>query len=436
MELKKIMGFAAMAALAFGATSCSNEEEMTTAMAANQELKVNVGINQQTRAGITATKFTNGESLGLYLYKGSNFDEAYPQVGTHKAKNAHYKEMSGKWAAGVAGQGIVLSSAVGTVYAYYPYAAGNDAVEAGVIPVEVKANQGTGLSDGTKDDTQTDYMWATPVPNVSNSTATVNLAMNHALSMVSFKFQKGDYDGTKDDTQTDYMWATPVPNVSNSTATVNLAMNHALSMVSFKFQKGDYPGEGRITSIQLINAKEVIKTGAATMNLQDGTLNVTGAKGDITITPNAVLAKEGAEYANNEIARMLVYPVATMNLQDGTLNVTGAKGDITITPNAVLAKEGAEYANNEIARMLVYPVATPFAAGDMKVKITLDGKNYTLNVPAPENANTFVAGKNYQYTFKLAGKEFGDNENDITVQVKPWELVEIGGGNLVSPDVE
>lgn len=342
MELKKIMGFAAMAALAFGAASCSNEEEMTTAMAGNQELKVNVGINQQTRAGITATKFTNGESLGLYLYKGSNFDEAYPQVGTHKAKNAHYKEMSGKWAAGVAGQGIVLSSAVGTVYAYYPYAAGNDAVEAGVIPVEVKANQGTGLSDGTKDDTQTDYMWATPVPNVSNSTATVNLAMNHALSMVSFKFQKGDY-----------------------------------------------PGEGRITSIQLINAKEVIKTGAA-----------------------------------------------TMNLQDGTLNVTGAKGDITITPNAVLAKEGAEYANNEIARMLVYPVATQFAAGDMKVKITLDGKNYTLNVPAPENANTFVAGKNYQYTFKLAGKEFGDNENDITVQVKPWELVEIGGGNLVTPDVE
>ena len=70
------------------------------------------------------------------------------------------------------------------------------------------------------------------------------------------------------------------------------------------------------------------------------------------------------------------------------------------------------------------------------MKITLDGKNYTLNVPAPENANTFVAGKNYQYTFKLAGKEFGDNENDITVQVKPWELVEIGGGNLVTPDVE
>lgn len=349
MELKKFMGYAAMAALTIGAASCSNEEDFSNAMTDAQELRVNVGIKNSansvnTKAGITATKFTNKEEIGLYIYKGKGFAEEYPQVGTHKSKNAQYKENAGVWKVATPGQGIVLSDIVGTVYAYYPYAASNDAVEAGVIPVEVKADQGTGLSDGTKDDTQTDYMWATPVSEVSNITTT----------------------------------------------SVNLSMNHALAMVSFKFVKGDYPGEGLISSIKLMNTKEIVKAGAATMDISNGALTVSGTKSDITIAPNAKLAKNS----------------------------------------------GDEFANNEIARMLVYPVSEKFQTGDMKVQIVLDGKQYTLPIPVKENADTFVAGQNYQYTFKLAGKEFGNEDDDITVDVVEWKLVEAGGGDLISPDVQ
>lgn len=355
MEFKKIMGFAAMAALTIGAASCSNDDEVSNAMAGSeQELQIKVGINQtaNTRAGITAADFVDDSAIGLYIYKGTDFSTAYPTIKPHKTKNAHYKKVGGHWTVGTEKQGIVLSDEVGTVYAYYPYAEGNDSNEAGVIPVQVNATQGTGLSDGSKDVKE----------------------------------------------QADYMWATKVPSVSNATKQINLAMNHALTMLSFKFFKGDYPGAGLVSSIKVMNkAGEKFKTGAATMNLNDGKLTVTGAKGDVTLTPNEVLAVEkGTQPEANKVARMLVYPIETL------------------------------------------------AQGDLQVQIVLDGKTYTLELPAKTpDSQKYLAGKNYTYSFNLAGKEFGggnggdgdnDGQDDITVSVTPWADVDGGSGDLVAPD--
>lgn len=351
INLKDFMYCAALTAFTLGATSCSNDEETSTDKTP-REIEVKVGINQNnmSRAGITAKSFTNGESIGLYVYKGTGIDNVventYPQQGKHRLKNAHYKKNGGLWSTGTPGTGVILSDEIGIAYAYYPYAATNNDVEGTLIPIKVHASQGTGLSDGTK-----------------------NVAQ-----------------------QSDYMWATPVPKMSNATTTATFTMNHALAMVSFKFAKGDYPGAAVINSIKLQNkaSKGNIKSGDATMNIGTGALTIPGeaAKNGITITPGEELC-------------------------------TGSK----------------------VARMLVFPVSTTMTAGDVEAQITMDGKTYTIPLPAPEKANTYVAGKNYQYTFTLTGKGFGGIKpgddswkNDVLVEIVSWEDIDGGNSNVETPD--
>ena len=198
----------------------------------------------------------------------------------------------------------------------------------------------------------------------------------------------GQSDGTKDDTQTDYMWATPVTGISNALPTVDLTMNHALAMVSFKFvQTADntvtYPGEGKVSKIVLKNktGKNAIMIGAATMNVADGV--ITGG--------------------------------------------SAADAGITLSPNASETLMGVAAAE-KLPRLLLYPVAA-VAADDAEVTVTVDGNDYTLDIPAL--AAGYAAGNNYQYTFTLKGTGLEVNSVEIT----KWVDVPVdNAGDIQQPD--
>lgn len=272
---KNMLTLAALAACV-SFTACSNEDEISVPQTSSLD-KVYVGIETManTRSGITATAFSGTESIGVFLHGGSGIDDAtngvYNTTSNSNIKdplNIEYKhDVTGNfWAA--ASNPIILSDKVGVLYAYYPYAAWTSTTESPngkVIPVNVPTAQGTGQSDGTKDETG-----ACP----------------------------------------DYMWATPVTNVSNATAQVKFTMNHALSMVTFKFKRDTYPGEGKITSISLTNAdgKSVIKYGKSTMHIGTGALDKTQATaGAISLTPSTTTTLVDATDAAT-LPRMLVYP--------------------------------------------------------------------------------------------------------------------------------
>ena len=267
---------AALLAAMTAATSCSDDNAAEVTGNPQEGLRVtSVGVRRdaETRAGITATSFTSGETLGLYIYRGTGIGDASKDynggTGLTATVNVPYKEDSGTWSAA---QPIILSSVQGKVYSYYPYAAGNSTNDGTSIPVSVSAAQGTGQSDGTADAGQTDYMYGNVVSGISNANSTVSLTMNHALAMVTFKFRQTDVTGKA------------------------------------------YPGEGKVSAITLRDAtygdisNAVVRTGAGTMNIATGYVTVTGtAATGITLAPDASSTLMDVTAAD-KLPRMLVYP--------------------------------------------------------------------------------------------------------------------------------
>lgn len=81
-----------------------------------------------------------------------------------------------------------------------------------------------------------------------------------------------DFSGTA---QNDYLYATPVENVSASSRTVNLEMNHALAKISFRVSKASgVTEEMTLKAIDIVSRNNRLQKGEGTMLLTDGTLNV------------------------------------------------------------------------------------------------------------------------------------------------------------------
>lgn len=347
--MKKSYLLLAGVALMSAFTACSNDDDMPKVANANgSELIVkSVGVaGIDTKAGIMANKFTNSETLGLYIYKGAGINEGAIASGDEKYNvgdglvstvNVPYQTNVGgtSW---TATQPIILSNVKGKVYAYYPYAEFNNADENGAddglaVKVSVLAEQGTGQSDGSKDDVQTDYMWADPKSDVSNASNSVSLTMNHALTMITFKFKQ-----TADNTQY-------------------------------------YPGEGKVSEIILRNQTNghVVKTGAATMNIATGEIDL----------------------------------------------ATADDGQIKLTPNDDETLMGEETAS-KLPRLLVYPTEENITANDAEVSVKVDGNTYTVAIPAlmvDALASKWLPGKNYEYTLTMKGTGLEISN----VEIRQWE---------------
>ena len=304
--MKKFYLFAAMAA-GMTLASCNNDENVESAINDNIKLQVeNVGLKTvNSRAGITATSFTNGETLGLYIYRGNVGDYTAYNDGAAglPTENVPYYENNGDW---TQAQPIVLSNVKGYVYAYYPYNAENNGSTD--IKTTVLETQGDGQSDGTVDEDQADYMYATPVADKSNVDYKVELEMNHALAMVSFKF------------------------VQTTDATLI------------------YPGEGKVSKIVLKNktGKTAIQVGEATMDLATGVFsNFVAAANGITLTPNATESLMDVDYATypEKMPRLLLYPVAAVAADDAEVTITVDGNDYTMPIPAIATgyKAGFNY---------------------------------------------------------------------------------------------
>lgn len=291
-----------MAALAAGVafTACQNDDEVNSndnqlPVALNLE-SVGLKTTVDSRAGITATYFDNEESLGLYIYNGTFGADYNTGKGANlpSTVNVQYTQSESGWSAT---NPIILSSTVGTVWAYYPYVP-NYSGDGTDVPVTVNATQ-TCQSVGDKDvSDQYDYMYSDPESDLSNKSGKnkVSLRMNHALAMVSFKF------------------------VQN--------------------KEVKYPGAGIVNSIVLKNAEgfEKLITGDGTMNIDTGVAAPTGtAAGTITLTPaNETLLDVTDE---TKYPRMLVYPIASIPSKNLELDITvdGSLYNVEITSDMLFS---------------------------------------------------------------------------------------------------
>lgn len=287
--MKKVNYLLAAAAMVVGLASCNNDEEV---IANANDTKVSLEINSvgltdvETKYGIRNAAFSGSEELGVYINNGALGANYMSGSGAATiTSNAKYSKSGSAWGSL---KPIILSSTKGTVRAYYPYAEGNNSNDGTTIPVTILADQLTGQSEGNLDNGgQVDYMWATPVPNVSNAAPTIaTLTMNHALAMFTFKFIED----------------TNVP----------------------------YPSVGKVESIKLFSdggATKKMLTGTFTMNIDNGALTADAtADGGITVAPASATLK--GVVAESELPRMLIAPVSGNIAADEwkvTIQVDGSK---------------------------------------------------------------------------------------------------------------
>ncbi len=287
---------------------------------------------------------------------------------------AIYTQSSGKWTREGTTDKIKLTSNTATIYAFhpaYPYD-GNGNKESTAIAVSgtvgtnatipVSVFEGGGGSSGSP---STQKVNSTIIDADNSSNGTILSAPG----------------------ETDYLWegSSTKPTASNGKANagidekVDLNMKHALSMVSFRiYNDGTYKNAGKLTKIKLDNSSGTTlnKGTSATMNIQDGTVAISGSVGAVF---TRFIGTSGVTIGNSE---------------------TGAH----------------RYS------ILVFPETGTSAKSTVQVTFTIDGADYKVSLPT--DVIQWKAGENYLYTAKLSGKELSIQ----SVKVAAWDAKT--GGNI------
>lgn len=316
-------GLLAMCMLVMSA--CSNTEEVAGENSDKLvELQIAPSIIQArdvTATGaITGESFSNGASIAVYANSTK----------TNAASNnfaIYTVNSSSQWSNSDTSNKIYLSSEDATIYANYP--SGVTATHTGAVTAESTIAVGTfaGASSG----------------DASASTITAGSSSTTAINACSGEI--------------DYMYATPVSSINNKSTDVKIAMNHAMSMVSFRVYKADtYNNNGYLTQITLENAsgtalaKPGASGGTATMKLGNGEITLTSSE---AATYTRVIKEDNAEHytlkaaptgsgtENSPAFSILVYPIkakiestnikATFKIddQDYTVNLPEFTADTT-----------------------------------------------------------------------------------------------------------
>ncbi|WP_455663810.1 fimbrillin family protein [Phocaeicola sp.] len=383
---------------------CSQNEELDEA---NQlvDLCVKTSSITLTRAaGTTGTKvitsdyFDANSVIAVYAHS-SNTNKTSNNHAKFKCSAATAKD-NNTW--GYDGSDkIQLSAEVATIYAVYPDG------------LTVTTNSGEGVTgdnlkasgvqvfvgSGTDDENSrivADQTYTSDPPILAAPGETDYMYATDGKSGAQTNAQPKANNGKASDT------SSADNNPGNS---ISLQMNHAMAMVSFKvYNDGTYTHEGKLTKIQLTNADtySLLKLGAMTMNISDGTMAEASATpaNDATSTPTA-------------ITRYIYTKGESNNTAGYTLHQTASGG--TGSPD-----------NNPAFSMLVYPITSAITQNSIKAIFTVDGNDYPVTIPAG-SSQTWAAGNNYIYTVKLNGKELAITN----VTIKQWQSGTVNDGELV-----
>lgn len=175
--MKSFLSVAVIATSLLSFSSCNEDyvvnQEGGEPAAAQLSVTTDIEVASRSVIGKPINNFASGDEIGLYVSNGSGVNSPYNGVAGNKNVRSTFTTV---WKQATP---VYLSSAMATIYAYYPW-----------------SNLGT---DGTAIDidhtSQTDFMYAAPVTNINNRQPKAAITMKHALSLVQFDFKKENYTG-------------------------------------------------------------------------------------------------------------------------------------------------------------------------------------------------------------------------------------------------
>lgn len=328
-------------------------EENTPATSGDEdepvELKVDAGVATLTRSAIQGgSSAESGTDADNKLKSIAVYAQCSTTNTSVKNNNyALYTRSGSTWSSGT--DKIYLSSDDATVYAYHPAyqpdavtkafnSSGTalklaaDVTDASTIPVSVYEGSASDAASVVAIQNNADKSW-------QSNAWTANTAGKDLIASAPG--------------EVDYMYGTPNKKVDNGKGaspvgnTVNLAMGHALTMVSFRiYNDGTYHHNGVLTQIRLYNASGVIlsKGTSPVMNVKTGAITAGTAvaanfirkvtytlitvaspasASSVAKTANATVDNENAAAASKKFS-ILVLP------ETGATSKTGIKAVFTI----------------------------------------------------------------------------------------------------------
>jgi hypothetical protein len=306
------------------------------------ELKIQTSVEMArtaTEGVVKGDAFADGDTIAVYAHS-----EHYNNTSNNYAL---YQLSGSSWAAMGTTNKIYLSTEDATIY--------------GVYPPKLEVTHNSAISEST-----TAAIAGLFTGKADSADDGNKITISSASSTDAINAAKGEKD---------CMWAT-ASSVNATSSTATLAMAHALALVSFKFYKDNtFQGTGSLTKIELTKADTSgeFKTGAATMNISNGTISTTG----------------------NDQGTLTRFPYTDT------------------TPGYTLTTNSSDLPGFSF---MVYP-NTSLADNKVKAIFTIDGVAYPINIPAvTSNSNEWKAAYNTIYTVKMTGKE-----PTLSVSVTKWQ---------------
>ena len=343
---------------------------------ASNRLNISVGIHQpQSRAGlITSATLPDASEIGIKLEGYDDADNIKFTAATQDSKQVWNPASD-----------IVLDETKGTLYAYYPWKSSTDL---SAIPVETAS--------------QTDFLYAEPVANVSEKNANVPVTMKHMLANVKIAINKGTYVGTnisKIAIQSDGFATGGTFNAAQETPAYTATTGAGTAIES----NATTTLGGTATDIM------VVPTGIA----KPITFTATIDDVDYTVTSSDVTLENGNSYEYTLSLNSTFMSVAGINVQEWTgvpkESLTLEKAPLKIDATG---KANGVYVVTAIGQLVDKSAATPdcigvaFISANQKVMISkadaTDGTNQTLywgknlyqqDVPNPEYLADATAAK-------------------------------------------
>lgn len=178
--MKKNHHLLAAAAIIAASVSCSGFEECPDRTESDRTaLDVSIMMYEtQSKGLVTGTSLPEGSDVGLALY--GNDGRIYDNL---PYSNVRFSSSgSGSAQTWNPETDVMLSASEAILYAYYPYS--SEITDITSIPVTASSA------------VQTDYMYATPVNGLSNSSPEAAITMYHAMSAIRLSLKRGSYSGT------------------------------------------------------------------------------------------------------------------------------------------------------------------------------------------------------------------------------------------------
>lgn len=306
---KQIITIGILTVCAVVLCGCSKNEEIDeTNRLVDLHVNTSIAMTRAASSGVITSDYFNAETIISVFANSANTNNTSNNHAKFKCNTAT-SSSNNTWIYDGADK-IQLSAEAATIYAIYPST---------LTVTTSSAITGTTTASGLQLLTGSSETDAAKITAKSSYDSQVNI--------------------TAAPGETDYMYATDPSNVLSQpkanngkatsepdnalTNTVNLKMNHAMAMVSFKvYNDGTYTHNGKLTKIQLTNASgELLKTGSATMKISDGTIVPQDGEGKIIryiytegtsqASSGYTLPKNTTSPANNPAFSMLVYPEPT-----------------------------------------------------------------------------------------------------------------------------